>query len=184
VPGLSQYWHPHLLAARVTGRVVAGEAAFPLDGARAYAEKNWGRGFPREWWWGQAHDFDGGAASVAFAGGRVGVGRLAGSATALVVGLDGRLLALGPSRGAPVLAAVDGDAWRLRARSPRHRVALEGEAGAAAAHVLQVPLPAERRTAPRSHHHLAGTLRLRVWRGRRLAFAGESGLAGLERDVR
>ena len=37
----------------------------------AYAEKNWGGGFPDRWWWGQAHDF-GDDVSVAFACGPVG----------------------------------------------------------------------------------------------------------------
>ena len=74
VPGLSQYWHPHLFAADVRGRVVAGAESFSLDGAGAYAEKNWGGGFPDRWWWGQAHDF-GDRVSVAFAGGPVGLGR-------------------------------------------------------------------------------------------------------------
>ena len=47
-------------------------------------------------------------------------------------------------------------------------------------HVLDVPVPAERRTVPWSHQHLAGRLRVRVMRRSRLVYEGESSLAGLE----
>lgn len=75
-PGLSQYWHPYLLGARVSGSAVVGGRAVSLDGARVYAERNWGGAFPRSWWWGQAHDFADPEVSVAFAGGPVRLGRL------------------------------------------------------------------------------------------------------------
>ena len=50
VPGLGQYWHPHMLDARVAGSAELGELRLDLDGARAYGEKNWtpyAQGFPR-----------------------------------------------------------------------------------------------------------------------------------------
>ena len=64
VPGLSQYWLPWCLGARVTGRARIGGREVPLDGAVAYAEKNWGHGFPPDWWWGQAHGFGDGAGGL------------------------------------------------------------------------------------------------------------------------
>ena len=70
--------------------------------------------------------------------------------------------------------------WVLRGRSLRHRVEIEAAADPAAAHVLDVPVPAERRTLPWSHQHLAGRLRVRVARRGRLVYEGESALAGLE----
>src|SRR5215207_1858370 len=36
VPGLSQYWHPHLLHAVARGEAVVGERPIALDGASAY----------------------------------------------------------------------------------------------------------------------------------------------------
>jgi Tocopherol cyclase len=176
VPGLSQYWHPHLFAAGVRGRVTAGPASFSLDGAGAYAEKNWGAGFPDRWWWGQAHDF-GDAVSVAFAGGPVGVGPARMHATAAVVRLDGRVLRCRP----PATVALEDGAWRLRARAGVHRVEIEGAADPATAHALTVPVPAEHRAVDRSQHHLAGEMRVHVSRRGRTVFAGESALAGLER---
>ena len=176
VPGLSQYWHPHLFAADVRGAVVAGPTAFGLDGAGAYAEKNWGDGFPDRWWWGQAHDF-GDDVSVAFAGGPVGVGPARMHATAAVVRLGGTVLRCRPPAS---MAAGDG-AWRLRARAGAHRIEVEGAAEAGTAHVLTVPVPAERRAVDRSQHHLAGEMRVRVSRRGRTVYDGESALAGLER---
>ena len=177
VPGLSQYWHPHLFAASVRGSVVAGGDSFALDGARAYAEKNWGRGFPETWWWGHAHDF-GDDVTVSFAGGpvRVGPARL-GAASAAVVRLDGDVLRCRP----PASMTLGDGSWLLRARSGARLVEIEGYADPGSAHSLTVPLPAERRVVDRSHHHLAGSLRVRVTRRGRLVYAGESELAGLER---
>jgi hypothetical protein len=173
LPGLRQYWLPHVLRARAEGSVMG----WDLEGATGYAERNWGNGFPPVWWWGEAHDFGGDPVTVAFAGGPA-LGRL--RATAVVVLIDGRLVRLGEPLLAPVAADVAPGRWALRGRSPRHRIEVEADADPAAAHILDVPVPAERRTVPWSHQHLAGRLRVRVTRRGRLVYENETGLAGLE----
>jgi hypothetical protein len=177
MPGLGQYWHPHVLRAEASGTLVAGDARWDLAGASVYAEKNWGHGFPTRWWWGEAHDFGGDPVTVAFAGGPA-IGPL--NATAVVVHVGGRLVRLGE----PVLAGVREDIapgrWVLRGRSLRHRVEIEATGDPATEHVLDVPVPGERRTLPWSHQHLAGRLHVRVTRRGRLMYEGESALAGLE----
>jgi hypothetical protein len=168
VPGLAQYWHPHLLGARVEGG--------GLDGALAYAEKNWGPAFAPHWWWGQA--FFEPEVCAAFAGGPL---RLLGHAvapTAVVVRIGTRVLRLTPPL-ARVHAGPGG--WHVRARSARWTVELEGEATPDELYDLPVPVPGERATEPRSRQALAGRLRLAVRRGNRTIFTGESLLAGLER---
>ncbi|SDB91687.1 Tocopherol cyclase [Raineyella antarctica] len=184
VPGLNQYWHPWLLGGRATGEVVLGESVWRLDGAQVYAEKNWGReGFPDRWWWGQAHGFAEHDACVAFAGGQVRAGPVATTVTALVVRLpDGRVLRLGNPVSSPVVARVGGGGWLLsgRARGRGWRVDLEAQAPYATAHVLPVPLPSEDRQVPGAVEHLTGTMRVRVSRGDRTVWSGESRLAGLE----
>jgi tocopherol cyclase len=185
VPGLSQYWHPHLLGARVRGTVRAGADERALDGATAYAEKNWGAGgHPPAWWWGQAHGFARADACVAFAGGRATLGPLAvPSATAVVVALGGEVLRV-VSPPTPLRVAVGDGGWRLRGRTARHRVEIEGRAGGSPPHVLPVPFPADRhRHEEQSAMHLAGELCVRVRRGTRTVFAGTSALAGLERGL-
>jgi hypothetical protein len=178
VPGLGQYWHPHMLDAEATGVAQLGGRRLELRGARAYAEKNWtpyGHGFPGVWWWGQAHGFGGEDACVAFAGGRMH-GLPAG---ALVVALGGELIhATWPP--VPLRMRLGEGTWRLQARTPRHAIAIEGEA-VGAPYRLPVPKPRERRAEPDvSAMHLAGRLRVVVRRGRRLRFDGTSELAGLE----
>jgi tocopherol cyclase len=185
LPRLSQYWHPHLLGARVRGAARAGGRALVLDGATAYAEKNWGAGgHPPAWWWGQAHGFEREDACVAFAGGRAALGPLRlPAATAVVVALGGDVLRL-VSPPAPLAVEVDDRGWRLRGRTARHRVEVEGHAGGTAPHVLPVPIPAQhRRHEEQSAMHLAGTLHVRVRRGARTVFEGASALAGLERGL-
>jgi hypothetical protein len=174
LPGLGQYWHPHVLRARAEG-VVAG---WDLAGATAYAERNWGDGFPSRWWWGEAHDFGGDPVTVAFAGGPA-LGRL--RATAVVVHVGGRLLRLGEPLIAAVRAEVSPGRWVLRGRSLTGvGVEIEGTGDPSAAHVLDVPVPEDRRVVPWSHQHLAASLRVRVTRRSRLVYEGTSALAGLE----
>jgi tocopherol cyclase len=181
VPGLSQYWHPHLLHGVARGDAVVGGRPHALDGASVYAEKNWGAGgMPDHWFWGQAHAFDRQDACVAFAGGRAGVGPLHVPAAALVVSLGETTLRLVQPTGRLRARAQDG-AWHLRGRTGRHVVEVEGEANGSVPHLLPVPLPPERRRRDgAAAQHLAGRLEVRVRRRGHTVFAGTSELAGLE----
>ena len=165
LPGLPQYWHPHLLsaAARVS---FAGER---FDAA-AYSERNWGADFPGHWWWGHASLPDG--AAVAFAG-----GRLFGQApTAAVVAAGDRLLHVVPPF-ARVRTATAPGRWRVRGGG----VEIEAEADPGDAHLLPVPVPDEHRAELRSRQHLAGRLAVTVRRRGGVVYRGETALAGLER---
>jgi hypothetical protein len=162
VPFLGQYWAPWLLGGVVTG----GFGDRSLDGAHAYAEKNWGAAFAEHWWWGQAE-------FVAFAG-----GRLHGIApTAVAVWTPSELVTLAPPLARTLTRARHGE-WHVRARSPRWRVELSGEARDPTR--LPVPIPGERRLEVRSNHYLLGRMELTVHKGRRLYFKGESATAALE----
>jgi hypothetical protein len=184
IPGLSQYWHPWLLRARVRGSAVVAGREIDLDGAVAYAEKNWSNGgFPESWWWGQAHGFaEDPDACVAFAGGRAGVGPVRMTATSLIVSAGGELVRLvRPLQ--PLRVGVDDRGWRFAGRTPGGvSVAVEGHANGTPPHLLPVPDPARRR-----HHeqaaaqHLAGELHVSLRRRGRTVFEGTSVLAGLER---
>ena len=100
--------------------------------------------------------------------------------TSVVVRVEDRVLRL-----APPFARMTAAIGASRLADPRplgalDSLELEGEAAGAPA-VLPVPVPGRREVEDRSHHHLAGRLRVTVRRGRRTVFAGESALAGLER---
>ena len=178
VPSLPQYWHPVVLSAGVEGRLRAGDLSLDLNGATAYAEKNWGRGFPGRWWWGHAAAFDDDV-SVSFAGGSIPLLGGEVAPTAVVVRLGRRVLAFAPPVSRTLACAGPG-AWRLRTRGRGFCVEIAGDAAGARPHELLVPVAGERRGEPRSRQLLAGRLKLRVRRGERLLYAGESSLAGLE----
>jgi tocopherol cyclase len=162
IPGLGQYWHPHLLRGTATGTTSFG----PLPGT-VYSEKNWGARFAPDWWWGQASDV-GPARCVAFAGGRL----MVGSPTCLVVALEDRVLRLSPPMTHVVTSTAPGR-WRIRAGD----VTVEAEAEEP--HLLPVPVLGERRAELRSRQYLAGRLHIEI-KGR---FSAETELAGLERGI-
>lgn len=174
VPWLGQYWHPHALGGRASGTVRVGEREVRLDDAQVYAEKNWGRRFPRSgWWWGQAQGFAGrDDVCVAFAGGPLGP--LA--AGALVVRVGDELVHVVR----PPLPLRTGGGWSLAASTPRHRVEVEVDARDEPL-VLPVPVPRDRGVihGP-SRQHLGAELRLSVRRRAGSLFEGTSRLAGFE----
>lgn len=183
VPGLNQFWHPWLLGGTARGEAVVDGETWNLDGAQVYAEKNWGKGgFPESWWWGQAQAFtDGSDACVTFAGGQVHAGPLRTEVTGLVVSLpDGGLIRLGNPVTSPVRAVVTDETWSLHGRNGLWDVRVEADAPLEDAHVLPVPLPAERRNTPGAIEHLGGRLQVSVHRRGRRVWEAESLRAGLE----
>jgi Tocopherol cyclase len=182
VPGLGQYWHPVVLAARAEGQASIGGRAVSLDGATAYAEKNWGPRFAGHWWWGHAGAFPADDVTVAFAGGRMTLAGRVVPPTAAVVRLGTQVLRFSPPLARVRVRASDRK-WTVWGRSPGHGVEIEGHAEDVAPHVLPVPDVTSGRVDMRSSQYLAGRLRVRVSRGTRTVFEGESPLAGLERGM-
>lgn len=182
IPALNQYWHPWLLGGSAHGHAVVGTETWDLDGWSVYAEKNWGKGgFPESWWWGQAQGFADPTVCVAFAGGEVTAGPIRTTVTAVVVLLpDGKLIRLGDPLVSPVHAEVSDERWTLHGRSAQWSVEIEGSGSLATAHVLPVPLPAERRNVPGAIEHLGATMRVTVRRRGRIVWEDESSLAALE----
>lgn len=178
IPFLNQYWHPYYLGGRASGTVEYGGQNWTFDGAKLYAERNWGAGFPLRWWWGQAHDFGDDDVCVAFSGGLLSLGPIARDVNGIVVRIGSKVIRMTP----PVLvrSRVGDNQWFLRGRSPRYEIVLEGDGRHLPPHVLPVPLPAERRNIDTDFEHLGGRLRCTVRERGRLLFDGTSELAGLE----
>ena len=181
VPALNQYWHPHLLGGRATGTAQLGGRTLHLEGAAAYAEKNWGRGgFPPAWWWGQAQGFEREDVCIAFAGGVIEPGPFSLEVTALVARVGRDVVRLGDPLVSPVRAEISNDRWQVAGRGRGWEIEVDGHAPLGAAHVLPVPLPAERRNVPGALEHLGGTLDAEIRHRGRTVFSGRSRLAALE----
>lgn len=176
VPFLGQYWHPHLLGGLARGTAHLDAEAWAFEDAELYAEKNWGAGFPKRWWWGQAQGFDRPDVCVAFSGGVLTAGPLSATVGGVVVRIGEQIIRLTPPL-SMVRSQTDGKRWEVQARGLGHRVHIIGNARHDA-HVLPVPLPAERRNVDTDFEHLAGHLTLEV--SGRTSYRGETDLAGLE----
>jgi tocopherol cyclase len=172
-----------MLDAAVHGEACLAGGLLRLNGARAYAEKNWGPGFPRRWWWGQAGAFAGGEVGVAFAGGRVSLLGTAIAPTAVVLRLGSRIMSFAPPTSQAVVSVGNGS-WRVRLRSATHRLSLDGDAAPAAPQRLPVPVLDPRGFDLSAHHTFAGRLRLHLSRRGRTIIEAESDLAGLEEGER
>jgi len=180
VPFLGQYWHPHILGGVARGTARVGEQSWTFDDAAVYAEKNWGAGFPKRWWWGQAQGFDRPDVCVAFSGGVLTAGPLSATVGGVVVRVGARVIRLTPPLSI-VHSETDGERWEVRAKGHGSRVHIIGRAEGDP-HVLPVPLPAERRNVGTDFEHLAGHLSLEV--SGRLNYRGETDLAALEIGTR
>ena len=178
IPFLNQYWHPYYLGGKASGTVTYGAESWSFDGAKLYAERNWGAGFPLRWWWGQAHDFGEDDVCVAFSGGLLSLGPIARDVNGIVVRVGSKVIRLTP----PVLvrSQIGENHWQLRGRSLRYEIELEGDGTHLPPHVLPVPLPGERRNIDTDFEHLGARLRCTVRESGRLLFDGTSELAGLE----
>ena len=182
IPFLNQYWHPYCLGGKASGTVEYGGESWSFDGAKLYAERNWGAGFPLRWWWGQAHDFGVDDVCVAFSGGLLSLGPIARDVNGMVVRLGDTVIRMTP----PVLvrSKIGDDQWLIRGRSLRYEIELAGDGRHLPPHVLPVPLPGERRNVDTDFEHLGARLRCTVRRSGRLLFDGTSELAGLEVGTR
>jgi hypothetical protein len=179
VPGLQQYWHPHLLGGEARGVLELGGGTDSLEGLGVYAEKNWGRGFPGMWWWGQAQLWVAGDdASLAFAGGRLIPHPPHVAATAVVLRLGTSLVRLVPPV-ALVRTRIGAGHWHVRADGPRSRIEIEADAGPEAPLRLPVP-PLDGHVPGEVAQYQAARMRVVLRRGRRTVWRGESALAGVE----
>ena len=182
IPFLNQYWHPYYLGGRASGTVEYGDQRWEFSDAKLYAERNWGAGFPLRWWWGQAHDFGDADVCVAFSGGLLSLGPIARDVNGIVVRIGTRVIRMTP----PLLvrSEIGDNRWRLRGRSRRYEIELDGDGTHLPPHVLPVPLPAQRRNIDTDFEHLGGRLRCTVRESGRVLFDGTSELAGLEVGTR
>ncbi len=180
LPFLGQYWHPHVLGGLATGTAEFGDERWEFAGGDIYAEKNWGAGFPKSWWWGQAQGFGREDVCVAFSGGVLTAGPVSVTVGGIMVRIGAHIIRLTPPT-AIVRSHYEDKRWEISGRGHGYRVSIVGT-GVGDPHVLPVPVPAERRNADTDFEYLAGHLTLEV--SGRLRFSGETHFAALEYGYR
>ncbi|GBF94640.1 tocopherol cyclase [Raphidocelis subcapitata] len=171
------HWQVLMAYGTAEGWVQWGDKRYELTGAPAYAEKNWGGGFPSKWIWAQCNTFDGmpGLALTAVGArrGLLGVPGLEEDVGMAGIHLPGgKFVELTPWTGDVEWSADAWGRWRLRAAGAGYEAVVDATAEPGAGTVLRAPTATEG-LAPRCKDTFFGTLRLRLWQvdsaGRRSA---------------
>ena len=127
VPAVETRWHVLHLRARITGTVTYRGRTVRFRDAAGYTETVWGRTFPADWWWLQAHTFDRPQATLCGSGGIVPLpGTTAGPRLGVIGWHDGeRLHSFATHHGHRVAVDWQPGRWHVDARSPLRRLTVE-----------------------------------------------------------
>jgi tocopherol cyclase len=174
LPVFEPHWQVLMADGTATGWIEWGGERFEFAAAPAYAEKNWGGGFPQRWWWVQCNSFAGEpGASVTAVGARRGLPGVPGAAEdvgLLGVHAGGAFYELNVRDADLTWDVAPWGRWRCEAAGPEHEALLEAEC-AAAGTPLRAPT-ADAGLAPFCRDSFAADVRVRVWaRGGRAAGA-------------
>ncbi|EFJ42521.1 hypothetical protein VOLCADRAFT_42287, partial [Volvox carteri f. nagariensis] len=169
LPIFEPHWQVLMAHGEASGWLQWGGQRYQFSGAPAYAEKNWGGGFPSKWHWIQCNSFDGQPGlSVTAVGAR----------RALLLGLQGveedvGLIGVHLPGGefvemVPWNSELEWDVdpwgrWWLRAVNERFEALVEATCAPGAGAVLRAPT-ASMGLAPFCKDTFAGRCRLRLWR--------------------
>ena len=139
-----------------------------FEGAPSYAEKNWGAGFPRRWWWIQCDAFEGGegasSAALTAVGSTRGLGGLPGIEEEVgMVGLhwNARFFELVPWRGTVDWAVAPWGDWRCVARGDGVEAEVVAECRARGT-PLRAPTP-DRGLAVLCRDSFGGKVTVQLW---------------------
>lgn len=120
LPVFEPHWQVLMARGEATGWLEWGGERVAFERAPAYAEKNWGAGFPSRWWWVQCDAFDGeDDAAMTAVGATRGLAGVPGLAeTVGMVGLHwrGRFFELAPWTGTMEWAVDAWGGWAATAR--------------------------------------------------------------------
>ncbi|KAF6251155.1 tocopherol cyclase-domain-containing protein [Scenedesmus sp. NREL 46B-D3] len=162
------HWQVLMAEGSATGWLNWGGQRYEFNNAPAYAEKNWGGGFPSKWIWVQCNTFDAPGLSVTAVGARrqllLGVQGVEEDVGMLGVHLpDGAFLELVPWAGEVEWSADPWGRWWLRARASGYEAVLEATCEPEAGTVLRAPT-SDNGLAPHCKDTFFGKCRLRVWK--------------------
>ncbi|KAF8055647.1 VTE1 [Scenedesmus sp. PABB004] len=161
------HWQVLMAEGSASGWLQWGAQRYEFSGAPAYAEKNWGGGFPSRWIWVQCNTFDVPGLSVTAVGARrqLLLGLQGAEEDVGMLGIhlpDGEFVELVPWAGEVEWSADPWGRWWLRGRGRRHEAVLEASCAPGAGAVLRAPT-ADAGLSPHCKDTFFGTARLRVW---------------------
>lgn len=182
--GLETSWCVGTLRARASGWVEFKGRRLEFQDAPAYGDHNWGRVFPRQWFWMQAHQFPGRDAALAASGGTVDFGDTEIQAQMIGFSLDGQMHSFRTQDLDRVEAVVDMGSWTLDGEKDLERIHIEAHCDPDT--FFHLLAPTEAGVAPRAWESLFGQVQVRLERRAdadapwELLFEGSAADAGVE----
>lgn len=183
VPGVTNiFWFPAQASARMSGTIKYGGREYRLDGAPAYQDRNWGRGFPKWWAWLVSNHFKDSPGTALAAGG--GMPKVLGSfhmPNAMGIGLRhaGKEYAFRPSRGDLIKLDVDYGKWKVRALN-KDGARIEIDAWAPEEKFLLLKFMAPQGQEFYDYEALQGNIKVRLYEGGKLIADLETDEGGIE----
>ena len=173
LPVFEPHWQVLMAHGTASGWIQWGDDRYEFTAAAAYAEKNWGGGFPTRWCWIQCNTFvDSPGTSVTAVGARRGLLQLPGVLEDVgLIGIhhQGTFYELNVKDSEVKWNVLPWGQWNIHAKNSKFEAEVEATCDAPGT-PLRAPT-ADQGLAPFCRDSFAGVVRIRVW-------AGESRAAG------
>uniref|UniRef100_A0A7S3VSV1 Tocopherol cyclase n=1 Tax=Dunaliella tertiolecta TaxID=3047 RepID=A0A7S3VSV1_DUNTE len=171
VPVFEPHWQVLMSQGSATGWFEWGGRRMEFVDAPAYAEKNWGGGFPSKWHWVQCNTFDGQPnLSVTAVGARRGLllgaeGVGLGEEDVGLIGVtyNSEWIELVPWNSELEWDVDPWGRWYIKAANDKYEAVVEARCSPSAGAVLRAPT-ADQGLSPACKDTFAGEVRLRVWK--------------------
>lgn len=181
---LQTYWYVGAMDASATGWIEWNGDRFIFEDILGYQEKNWGREFPKTWFWLQANNFDDPqACCLSVGGGSMPVGPVLFNAAGIGFSYGNTLYTFSfPQQPAWVRTDIVPGSWHLDARKGRYKITID--ASSDLVDLINLMNPTEDGIRPYTWETLSGSVRVRLYEREdtewKMLVDTTSNLAGLE----
>lgn len=166
LPVFEPHWQVLMADGEATGWIEWGGKRYEFEGAPAYAEKNWGGGFPARWVWVQCNSFQSSpGTSVTAVGARRGLLQVPGIQEDVgMIGIhhEGVLYELNVRDSAVSWDVDPWGTWKFKGKNSKYEAEVEATCRAEGT-PLRAPT-AEQGLAPFCRDSFAGSVRIRLWK--------------------
>ncbi|CAL5225421.1 g8236 [Coccomyxa viridis] len=166
LPVFEPHWQVLMAKGTATGSIDWGGKRYDFKDALAYAEKNWGAGFPKKWWWIVSSSFENEPdASLTAVGARRGILQLPGVEEDVgMIGIHwhGQFIEMVPWNGEVQWDVEPWGSWRVWARNEDYEGLVEATCDSPGT-PLRAPT-ADRGLDVYCRDSFFGKVRVRVWR--------------------